>query len=138
MIDGSLLLLRDQIRQKGITLTPPDPAATANTVRARHVQLEQVLVNLLQNAVQACPREGQIILTISADPQAIRLSVNDDGPGVPATLRDSLFQPFVTSKADGIGLGLAISRDIMRQLGGDLTHDDTATDTRFTMTIPAA
>lgn len=138
VIDGSLLLLRDQIRQKDITLALPDLEATATTVRARHVQLEQVLVNLLQNAVQACPREGRIGLAISADPQAIRLHVSDDGPGVPVALRDTLFQPFVTSKADGIGLGLAIARDIMRQLGGDLTLDETAAGARFTMTIPAA
>jgi len=57
---------------------------------------------------------------------------------VPAALRDTLFQPFVTSKAEGIGLGLAIAQDIMRQLGGDLTHSDSASGARFTMTIPAA
>jgi two-component system C4-dicarboxylate transport sensor histidine kinase DctB len=107
-------------------------------VRARHVQLEQVLVNLLQNAVQACGAGGQIVLAIAAEGKVVRLSVSDDGPGVPAALRDTLFQPFVTSKREGLGLGLAISRDIMRQLGGDLVHEDTATGTRFTMTMPAA
>lgn len=138
VIDGSLLLLRDQIRHKGIELALPDPAATAIPVRARHVQLEQVLINLLQNAVQACPSGTRVALTVTADHAAIRLAVSDNGPGVPAALRDTLFQPFVTSKADGIGLGLAIARDIMRQLGGDLNHDDTPTGARFTMTIPAA
>lgn len=138
VIDGSLLLLRDQIRQKGITLTLPGPEAGDATVRARHVQLEQVLVNLLQNAVQACADGGTIALAIAAEGKTLRLSVSDDGPGVPAGLRDTLFQPFVTSKREGLGLGLAISRDIMRQLGGDLLHADTATGTRFTMTMPAA
>jgi two-component system C4-dicarboxylate transport sensor histidine kinase DctB len=138
VIDGSLLLLRDQIRQKGITLTLPGPEATAATVRARHVQLEQVLVNLLQNAVQACADGGEIGLAITTDSKMVRLSVSDDGPGVPTELRDTLFQPFVTSKREGLGLGLAISRDIMRQLGGDLVNEDTATGTRFTMTMPAA
>ena len=138
VIDGSLLLLRDQIRQKGITLTLPGPEAGEAAVRARHVQLEQVLVNLLQNAVQACADGGTIALAITAEGKTLRLSVSDDGPGVPAGLRDTLFQPFVTSKREGLGLGLAISRDIMRQLGGDLLHADTATGTRFTMTMPAA
>ena len=68
----------------------------------------------------------------------MRLSVSDNGPGVPAELRETLFQPFVTSKSEGIGLGLAISHDIMRQLGGDLVHDETATGARFTMVMPAA
>jgi two-component system C4-dicarboxylate transport sensor histidine kinase DctB len=138
VIDGSLLLLRDQIRQKGITLALPGPEAAAATVRARHVQLEQVLVNLLQNAVQACAEGGEIGIAIASDGRTVRLGVSDNGPGVPAELRDTLFQPFVTSKSEGLGLGLAISRDIMRQLGGDLVHEDTASGTRFTMTMPAA
>lgn len=137
VIDGSLLLLRDQIRQKGITLSLPAPEAAEASVRARHVQLEQVLVNLLQNAVQACAPGGQIALEIDVAAHAISLSVSDDGPGVPADLRDSLFQPFVTSKDDGIGLGLAIAQDIMRQLGGDLMLDDSTKGARFTMVMPA-
>ena len=138
VIDGSLLLLRDQIRQKGIALTLPAPEASAAMVRARHVQLEQVLVNLLQNAVQACGEGGQIVLEISPGAGVVRLGVADNGPGVPPALRDTLFQPFVTGKAEGIGLGLAIARDIMRQLGGDLTHSESADGARFIMTIPAA
>ncbi len=138
VIDGSLLLLRDQIRQKGIALALPPPEAAAASVRARHVQLEQVLVNLLQNAVQACGPGGRITLTVAAEAQTIRLSVSDDGPGIPPDLCDTLFQPFVTSKDDGIGLGLAISLDIMRQLGGDLILEDSPSGACFTMVIPAA
>jgi two-component system C4-dicarboxylate transport sensor histidine kinase DctB len=138
VIDGSLLLLRDQLRQKGVTLTLPAPDAAAAMVRARHVQLEQVLINLLQNAAQACGDGGQIALAIATDGKVVRLSVTDDGPGVAAALRDTLFQPFVTSKREGIGLGLAIAQDIMRQLGGDLIHEDTPTGACFTMTMPAA
>ncbi len=138
VIEGSLLLLRDQIRHKGITLTQPLADAAAATVRARHVQLEQVLVNLLQNAVQACGEGGEIVLDIVAKGAEVRLSVTDNGAGVPAALRDTLFQPFVTSKAEGIGLGLAIAQDIMRQLGGDLLHEDRPSGARFTMVMPAA
>jgi two-component system C4-dicarboxylate transport sensor histidine kinase DctB len=138
VIDGSLLLLRDQIRQKGLTVERPPADLAATTVRARHVQLEQVLVNLLQNAVQACEEGGQITLAVTAGAQAVRLSVSDTGPGVPHDLRDTLFQPFVTSKAEGIGLGLAISREIMRQLGGDLLHEHIGPGARFIMNMPAA
>ncbi|MCL9999036.1 MAG: ATP-binding protein, partial [Erythrobacter sp.] len=138
VIDGSLLLLHDQMRQKGLTLERPAAELAASSVRARHVQLEQVLVNLLQNAVQACAQSGHIVLTIAADGARVRLSVTDSGPGVPPEVRDTLFQPFVTSKPEGIGLGLAISRDIMRQLGGDLLHEDAARGARFTMVMPAA
>ncbi|KPQ20692.1 MAG: C4-dicarboxylate transport system two component signal transduction system histidine kinase DctB, partial [Porphyrobacter sp. HL-46] len=138
IIDGSLLLLRDQIRQRGITLSLPDPEAASVMVRARHVQLEQVLVNLLQNALQACAQGGTIVIAVFADRQKVCLSVSDDGAGVAAEIRDTLFQPFVTGRSEGIGLGLAIARDIMNRLGGDLLLDDSETGARFTMEIPAA
>jgi len=138
VIDGSLLLLGDQIRQKRLRIARPDAERAARKVRARHVQLEQVLVNLLQNAVQAAAEGGQIGLEIESAGANLRLSVSDDGPGVPAELRDTLFQPFVTGKPEGIGLGLAIARDIMVRLGGDLLHEDTARGARFTMVMPAA
>lgn len=138
VIDGSLLLLRDQIRNKDLTIQRPAADIAATTVRARHVQLEQVLVNLLQNAVQACDPGGRIILAATTGAQTICLSVTDDGPGVSAAVRDTLFQPFVTSKSDGIGLGLAIARDIMRELGGDLVHKPTASGACFVMEILAA
>lgn len=138
VIDGSLLLLRDQIRHKSISLDRPAADLAATRVRARHVQLEQVLVNLLQNAVQACGEGGQIALAIAVEGDTVRLSVSDNGQGVPGELRETLFQPFVTSKSEGIGLGLAISHDIMRQLGGDLVHEATAKGARFTMVMPAA
>lgn len=138
VIDGSRLLLRDQLRQKGIILTPPPTEAAAAKVRARHVQLEQVLVNLLQNAGQACEEGGQITLAIApGEGGIVRLTVADDGPGVPPALRDTLFQPFVTAKPEGIGLGLAIAQDIMRQLGGDLVLEESERGARFTMIMPA-
>jgi two-component system C4-dicarboxylate transport sensor histidine kinase DctB len=143
VIDGSLLLLRDQLRQNNIALALPPAAAAAAMVRARHVQLEQVLVNVLQNAVQACGESGQITLEIArgsgkGGAATVQLRVRDTGPGVPQDLRDTLFQPFVTSKQDGIGLGLAISQDIMHQLGGDLLLEDTPQGACFVMEMPAA
>ncbi len=138
VIDGSLLLLSDQIRQKGVAVALPGPEAAAATVRARHVQLEQVLVNLLQNAIQACDTGGHIALAIAAGPQTLSLSVSDDGLGVSAAVHDTLFQPFVTARSDGIGLGLPIARDIMRKIGGDLVLEPTAKGARFVMIMPAA
>jgi two-component system, NtrC family, C4-dicarboxylate transport sensor histidine kinase DctB len=107
-------------------------------VRAQHVQLEQVLVNLLQNAVHACGKAGQISITIEQDRQQVFLSVADNGPGVAADLRETLFQPFVTGRSDGIGLGLAIARDIMCRMGGDLVLEESGSGARLTMAIPAA
>lgn len=138
VIDGSLLLLREQLNRKNIAITLPDPDISAIAVRARHVQLEQVMVNLLQNAVQACDPEGWIILSAKVKGRFVYLKVEDSGPGVAPDLRETLFIPFVTGKAEGIGLGLSIARDIMCQLGGDLVFSDGERGATFTMKIPAA
>lgn len=136
VIDGALLLLRDRVAQLDIDLILPPEAALDPVVRGEHVALEQVLVNLLQNAFDATGRAGKVSIDISEAGKFRRLSVTDNGPGLAADQRARLFQPFVTTKPDGLGLGLVISQDIMRGLGGDLIEEPQAIGSRFTMVIP--
>ena len=105
-------------------------------VRGEHVGLEQVLVNLLQNAIDATGQSGRVTIAVDALEREVRLSVTDDGPGISAEQRANLFQPFATTKAEGLGLGLVISQDIMRGLGGELVAEAVPTGARFTMVIP--
>jgi two-component system, NtrC family, C4-dicarboxylate transport sensor histidine kinase DctB len=100
------------------------------------VRLEQVLVNLLQNALDAVGDGGAIAIEAILGGDEIRLRVCDSGPGIGADKIGQLFQPFATTKPDGLGLGLVISRDIMRDLGGDLVFEPDAKRTCFTMIIP--
>jgi two-component system nitrogen regulation sensor histidine kinase GlnL len=67
---------------------------------------------------------------------ALRLDVIDDGAGVPPDLRDTLFQPLVSGRADGSGLGLALSREIAREHGGDLRHAGRPGETVFSLYLP--
>ncbi len=136
VIDGALLLLRDRMAQLAANLVLPPESELNLIVRGEHVALEQVLVNLLQNALDATGQQGKVIIEVVQDGQFGRLSVTDDGPGLTAEQRANLFQPFATTKADGLGLGLVISQDIMRGLGGDLVADEVAEGARFTMVIP--
>ena len=136
LIDGALLLLRDRISHLGIHLVLPPDAALERVVRGEHVGLEQVLVNLLQNAIDATGQSGRVTIAVDALEREVRLSVTDDGPGISAEQRANLFQPFATTKAEGLGLGLVISQDIMRGLGGDLVAEAVPTGARFTMVIP--
>lgn len=120
-VDGTLLLIGDRLRGQGIALdvSIENPAAS---VHADRVRLEQVLVNLLQNATDAVhdAKEPRIALhTHGTDP--VHIDVCDNGPGVPAELLPQLFTPFVTGRPDGLGLGLAIASDIMAEFGGALT-----------------
>ena len=138
VVDGALLLLRDRMAQLGIDLVMPPGAALDLIVRGEHVALEQVLVNLLQNAFDATGQSGSVAIDIAKSGKFRQLSVTDNGSGLTADQRASLFQPFVTTKLEGLGLGLVISQDIMRGLGGDLIEEPVANGTRFTMVIPSA
>lgn len=137
-IDGALLLLRDRFERESISLTMPNAEEMAVRVRAEPVRLEQVLVNLLQNALDAAGGGGKIALSVETDDEFCHLAVSDDGPGLDASMQERLFQPFVTTKLDGLGLGLIISRNIMRDLGGDLTVGSGGTGATFVMKIPRA
>jgi signal transduction histidine kinase len=119
-------LTRPQAEAKGITLTvtAPSPGVVALGEREK---AGQVLVNLLSNAVKFTPAGGQISVTCDADAENVHLRVADTGVGMPGEAIERVFEPFVqldsglTRKAEGAGLGLAISRRLARLMGGDLT-----------------
>ena len=91
------------------------------TVSINRQELQQVLVNLLVNAIHAMADGGTLrIGTRDAGTDAVELSVADSGPGLPPELLAQLFQAFVTRKKDGTGLGLWISRGIVERYGGDI------------------
>ncbi|MCW0183032.1 MAG: ATP-binding protein [Zavarzinia sp.] len=119
VVDGALLLLGPRLRRQGAEITrdiPVDlPAALGNPVR-----LEQVLVNLLQNALDAVSGVPRITIAARATADTVEVSVADNGPGLSPEVRARLFTPFVTTKPAGLGLGLVISGDIVKDLGGSL------------------
>ncbi|MDQ8756273.1 ATP-binding protein [Sphingosinicella sp. LHD-64] len=120
VIDGALLMLGDRLRAAKIEVERSGEQPGLRVVADR-VRLEQVLINLLQNALDALAGRAasRIAITVAAG-EDIAIEISDDGPGIPAALADELFTPFVTGKPDGLGLGLGIARDIAREFGGDL------------------
>ena len=91
------------------------------------VQIQQVLLNLVRNAIEAMgdqPNAELVIRTRATGPEALLVSVSDNGTGLPPMVRDQLFQPFVTTKRAGMGLGLSICRSIVNAHGGSLRAED--------------
>lgn len=139
MIAGAMLLMEDRIRKAGIRLTLPPGGQP--TVLGKRVPLEQVVVNLLQNAMDALEGhpDPEIAITVEREEGMICLTVADNGPGIDPQLGKQVFEPFVTGKPNGLGLGLGIAQDIMKDLGGSLTITASALGgAAFTVTMRAA
>ncbi len=102
-------------------------------------QLEQILLNLLLNAQNAMPRGGKILLRLSYDSEqsAIGVEVCDDGPGIPEEIQGKIFQPFFTTRTDGIGLGLATCLKNVQYHGGTIeVQSELGHGTRFLIILP--
>ncbi len=119
------------------------PALDGLKVRGNRVELQQVLVNLILNAVEAM-RDGQtpspeLEIRITAPRRCVGLSVIDNGPGVPAVDADDIFEPFKTTKKNGLGMGLIMCRTIVEAHGGTLSlRLSRRRGARFDITLPSA
>jgi two-component system sensor kinase FixL len=113
------------------------------TVRADAVQLQQVLLNLTRNAVDAMrgglgKERGILIATEHGERGGVRITVTDHGHGVSRELGENIFHPFVTTKREGLGVGLAISRTIVQSFDGSLTYTaNPVGGTVFSIELPA-
>lgn len=123
-------------------------------IRGNAVQLQQVLLNLTHNAVDAMQdsphkSRGILIRTGRSHGRRVCFCVSDHGPGVPAELVEDVFEPFVSTKGDGLGVGLSISRTIVEAHGGSLRYECTPAEsasapsepaglTTFIVTLPAS
>jgi len=113
------------------------PGARQAQVKGDGNYLEQVLMNLLLNSLEAMNRRGTIRVSFKEDEDTLQVRVHDSGPGVPIGMQGKIFDPFFTTKQTGTGLGLSICQRIMHEHGGSLTLD---TDVRkgavFVMKLP--
>ncbi|MBY5607437.1 ATP-binding protein [Rhizobium leguminosarum] len=140
VIEGAVMLLRSRFAGRMDTLDidlPPDELQ----VMGNRIRLEQVLINLLQNALEAvAPKagEGRVEVRTSTDAGMITVTVADNGPGIPPEIRKGLFTPFNTSKESGLGLGLVISKDIIGDYGGRMEVLSDSGGTRFIVQLRKA
>jgi two-component system sensor histidine kinase TtrS len=138
----ALRVLEPEARSHGVTVRLEDGEALP-PVRGNAIQIEQVLVNLMLNGVQAvatddCVRR-EVVVAATRSGDTVEVAVSDSGGGITADVANKLFSPFVTTKAQGLGLGLAISRAIVENHGGRLWATSmTKTGATFCFSLPLA
>lgn len=143
VLDPVMTLLRHTARQRGVSLVT-SWASDVPPVLADPGHLQQVVINLVVNALDATAADGRVVMTAAADRAGhagVTLAVSDTGTGIAADVLPRLFQPFFTTKprGQGTGLGLSICRDIVKMHGGDIQVDtEVGRGSTFTVWLPAA
>jgi len=135
--------MEPQAAAKGVRFVsaPCDSSVVAYADRER---VQQIVLNLLSNAVKYTPPTGEVQIACSRDEDVVRVRVSDTGRGIAAADLHRIFDPFVQllgtihSPSEGVGLGLAISRDLARGMGGDITvHSKIGRGSVFEVTLPS-
>jgi two-component system, NtrC family, sensor kinase len=139
VVGDALALLQPRLAPESIELTC-DLAPGLPTVLAEHGQLQQVVVNLIINAVQAMPHGGRLCVTTAADGDRVRIVVEDSGVGMTPEVMRQIFEPFYTTKdvGQGTGLGLSVVHGIITAHGGSVSVESKpGRGARFTVQLPA-
>ena len=138
ILDEAVLLVRLKLEQSQISLCWGNRSEN-ETVFVDKGQIQQVLLNLILNAVEVMPDGGDLFLDAQIMDGRVHILVKDQGSGISEKLRDRIFESFLTGKKDGAGLGLTISKRIMRAHDGDLELADTGEHgTTFRLILPLA
>jgi len=141
VVNAAVTMVEPQAADKRLSLVAR-PGEDAIQIRADRERLTQILTNLLTNAVKFTST-GSISVEWHADEETVRIRVRDTGRGIPAEKLAAVFEPFVQAdrsteeQRHGVGLGLAISRELARAMGGDLTVESTVSaGSTFTLRLP--
>ena len=138
ILDEAILLVRLKLEQSKISLCWGNRAEN-EVVFVDKGQIQQVLLNLILNAVEVMPNGGDLLLDTQMTDGRVHILVKDQGSGISENLRDRIFESFLTGKKDGTGLGLTISKRIMRAHDGDLELADTGEyGSTFRLILPLA
>jgi signal transduction histidine kinase len=134
VVDDVLELMRRRLEHLQVVVTKkygPAPPVQVDVAR-----FKRCVMNLVLNGAQAMPEGGPLEVEVAVRDGRVRFSVRDQGPGVPPEVRDRVFEPFVTTKQDGVGLGLALTKRIVEDHGGTIGFDCPPRGTAFWIELP--
>ena len=140
LVDDLARFVKDELASRAVTLVV-EHGADVPRARLDENQIRQSVLNLVRNAAEAVASRGpgHVWIRTRGEGEAVVIEVADDGPGVPAELRGRLFDPFVSTKDGGTGLGLALTHQIVRDHGGALAlTSPPGTGATFTISLPRA
>jgi signal transduction histidine kinase len=138
MVEEVAGVLRHEAERRGIALEVKTEDGSAK-VAASAEAVNEILSNLLVNALEATPHGGRVLVKSTSENDTCSFTIEDNGPGISASARDKILQPFFTTKAQGTGLGLAIVARRVAEFGGRLEWKSPLDDgrgTRFRVTLP--
>jgi len=140
ILSETVALLQPQCQHAGIELALDTAAGGAAVVQGDADQLRHLFLNVIQNGVEAAGPGGWVRVRLTVADAARRgiVEVEDSGPGPGADLGERLFEPFVTGRAEGVGLGLAVARQVAEAHGGTISWDRRTGHTCFRIELPAA
>jgi signal transduction histidine kinase len=136
LIDRAVAMVHTQSGQKGVSIQVEAGEARPPQADVDGLQVEQVVINLLLNAIEASSPGGTVRVGLETEDEFVRIAVNDDGPGIPDNAREHVFDPYFTTRDAGNGLGLAVSREVVAHHGGSLRFETGVGGTTFTMRLP--
>lgn len=136
ILDEALNIAKYYKRTRGKIATPPVPAELPSLVAVRD-QLVQVFLNLVLNAIDATDKDGKIALSVDRKGNGVEVAVRDNGHGIAPADAPRLFQPYFTTKKNGTGLGLFVTRKLVQDHGGTVTFDSSPGEgTTFRVWLP--
>ena len=136
VIKDVIRLIKPQADERQIDIRHLDHPRRIPRVPLDSNKFEQALLNLVMNGLEAMPHGGQLTIAAVADNGEIRVSVEDNGPGIPLEVQQNLFQPYFSTKADGCGMGLALSEKLIGQHGGRIEYTTNSIGTTFSIVVP--
>ena len=140
LVGRQVRLVRPQTHRSSIKVHVECPSGLVPSVNADSGRIEQVILNVLVNAMEAMPEGGTLTIRLSkediSDQEGVRIEISDTGHGIPDDLRGRIFDPYFSTKSNGTGMGLALSEKIVRQHNGVLDIDSSPAGTNVIVWLP--
>jgi signal transduction histidine kinase len=143
VLEKAVNLFKTQAGEKGIGIEVGDPGAIGLAVCVDALRFDELLYNLIENAIKYGPRGGKVVLAARREGSSVLISVDDSGPGIPASERKNVFERFYrmdksrAQDSGGRGLGLSIAYEIVAAHGGNIHVEDSPLGgARFVVTLP--